>query len=146
MESNLYSSLHKKVSEIIGKHLDEFHYPTIIFDAGSGEGSHLQKIINECRDRAITGIGLDIAKEGIIMASKNYHNPIWLVGDFANIPQIDLSSHVFLNIRSSANYIEFKRILDPEGIIVKIVPRTNYLKELQEVIFTNSNKKAYTNG
>src|SRR5690625_6399395 len=26
MESNLYSSLHKKVSEIIGKHLDEFHY------------------------------------------------------------------------------------------------------------------------
>src|SRR5699024_5823814 len=35
MESNLYSSLHKKVSEIIGKHLDEFHYPTIIFDAGS---------------------------------------------------------------------------------------------------------------
>src|SRR5690625_4925468 len=62
MESNLYSSLHKKVSEIIGKHLDEFHYPTIIFDAGSGEGSHLQKIINECRDRAITGIGLDIAK------------------------------------------------------------------------------------
>src|SRR5699024_11981759 len=78
MESNLYSSLHKKVSEIIGKHLDVFHYPTIIFDAGSGEGSHLQKIINECRDRAITGIGLDIAKEGIIMASKNYHNPILL--------------------------------------------------------------------
>ncbi|MEI3610564.1 putative RNA methyltransferase [Pseudogracilibacillus sp. SO10305] len=146
MESNLYSSLHKKVSEIIGKHLDEFHYPTIIFDAGSGEGSHLQKIINECRDRAITGIGLDIAKEGIIMASKNYHNPIWLVGDLANIPLTDQSSHVVLNILSPANYMEFKRVLAPEGIIVKIVPRPNYLKELREVIFTNSDKKAYTNG
>src|SRR5699024_9131520 len=91
MESNLYSSLHKQVSVIIGKHLDEFHYTTIIFDAGSGESSHLQKIINECRDRAITGIGLDIAKEGIIMASKNYHNPIWLVDDLSNIPLTDNS-------------------------------------------------------
>src|SRR5699024_1452828 len=119
----------------------EFHYPTIIFDAGSGEGSHLQKIINECRDRAITGIGLDIAKEGIIMASKNYHNPIWLVGDLANIPLTDQSSHVVVNILSPANDMAFKRVLAPEGIIVKIVPRPNYFKELREVIFTISDNK-----
>src|SRR5699024_11637555 len=49
-------------------------------------------------------------------------------------------------ILSPANYMEFKRVLAPEGIIVKIVPRPNYLKELREVIFTNSDKKAYTNG
>src|SRR5699024_10366492 len=146
MESNLYSSLHKKVSEIIGKRLDEFHYPTIIFDAVSGEGSHLQKIINECRDRAITGIGLDIAIEGIILASKHYPNPIWLVGDLANISLTDQSRHVVLNILSPANYMEFKRVLAPEGIIVKNVPRPNYLKELREGIFTNSDKKSYTNG
>src|SRR5699024_6097387 len=46
MESTIYSSLHKKVSVIMGKPLDELHHPTIIFDAGSGEGSHLQTIIN----------------------------------------------------------------------------------------------------
>src|SRR5699024_4290048 len=72
--------------------------------------------------------------------------PIWLVGDLANIPLTDQSSHVVLNILSPANYMEFKRVLAPEGIIVKIVPRPNYLKELREVIFTNSDKKAYTNG
>src|SRR5699024_11704479 len=113
IESNYYFTLHKIFSEIIGKNIYEFHYSTIIFDAESGEGSHLQKIINECRDRAITGIGLDIAKEGIIMASKNYHNPIWLVGDLANIPLTDQSSHVVLNILSPANYMEFKRVLAP---------------------------------
>src|SRR5699024_4119165 len=96
----------------------------------SGECSHLQKIINECRNKARTGIGLDIAKEGIIMASKNYHNPIWLVGDLANIPLTDQSRHVVLNILSPANYMEFERDLAPEGIIVRIVPRPNYLTEL----------------
>ncbi len=145
MESNLYSSLHEKVSEIIGEHLDESHNPTIIFDAGSGEGSHLQKVIDECRNKKITGIGLDIAKEGIIMASKNYYNPIWLVGDLADIPLTNQSCQVILNILSPANYTEFKRVLAPEGIIVKIVPRPNYLKELREVIFTDSNKRTYTN-
>src|SRR5699024_8325158 len=103
------------------------------------------KIINECRDRAITGIGLDIAKEGIIMASKNYHNPIWLVGDLANIPLTDQSSHVVLNILSPANYMEFKRVLAPEGIIVNNVSRPNYLKGLREVTCTNSYNKAYNN-
>src|SRR5699024_12697843 len=80
------------------------------------------------------------------MASKNYHNPIWLVGDLANIPLTDQSSHVVLDTLSPANYMEFKRVLAPEGIIVKIVPRPNYIKELREVIFTNRDKKAYTNG
>src|SRR5699024_12747076 len=84
--------------------------------------------------------------ERSILASKNYHKLIWLVGDLANIPLTDQSSHVVLNILSPANYMEFKRVLAPEGIIVKIVSRPNYLKELREVIFTNSDKKAYTNG
>src|SRR5690625_2473648 len=49
MESNLYFSLHKKILEIISNYLDESYNPIVIFDAGCGEGSHLQKIINECR-------------------------------------------------------------------------------------------------
>src|SRR5690625_5142846 len=35
MESNLYSSLHEKISEIISEHLDNSHNPIILFDAGS---------------------------------------------------------------------------------------------------------------
>ena len=145
MESNLYSSLHEKISEIIRKHFGLSHCSTIILDAGCGEGSHLQKVVDKCRNEAITGIGLDIAKEGIIMASKHYQNPIWLVGDLANIPLTNQTCHVVLNMLSPANYIEFKRVLAPGGIIVKIVPRPNYLKELREMLFTNRNKKTYTN-
>src|SRR5699024_514502 len=80
------------------------------------------------------------------MRSKNYHKPIWLVGDLATFPLPDHSSHGGLNILSPANNMEFNRVLAPEGLIVKIVPRPNYLKALREVIFTNSDKKASTNG
>lgn len=145
IESNLYASLHGQISKIIMEHLGEAHNPTVILDAGCGEGSHLQRILDEWHNGATTGIGLDIAKEGIIIASKNYQNPVWLVGDLVNIPLTDRSCHVVLNILSPANYLEFKRILAPGGIIVKILPHPNYLKELREVIFAGSNKETYTN-
>jgi len=49
------------------------------------------------------------------MAYKNYQNPIWLVGDLANILLTSQSCHVILNILSPANYMEFKRVLASEN-------------------------------
>src|SRR5699024_12497689 len=107
----------------------------------SGECSHLQKIINECRNKARTKIGLDIAKESIIMASKNYHNPIWLVGDLANIPLTDQSSHVVLNMPSPANYMDFNRVLAPEGLIGRVVRRPSSFRVLRRQIGRATGKK-----
>src|SRR5699024_11259625 len=78
-------------------------------------------------------MGLDVSKEGVIMAAKNYKDTIWLVGDLANTPIGDGSCQVILNIFSPANYMEFKRVLAPNGLVVKVVPRANYLKELRQV-------------
>src|SRR5699024_11433583 len=56
---------------------------------------------------------------------------LWLVGDLANTPIGDGSCQVILNIFSPANYMEFKRVLAPNGLVEKVVPRANYLKELR---------------
>lgn len=144
MESNLYSNIHEIISEKITKHMDYIEQ-AIVLDAGSGEGSHLHKIINEPQNhKMLTGIGLDISKEGILMAAKNYAEPTWLVGDLANIPLADQTIHVLLNILSPANYQEFKRILAPEGLIIKIIPRANYLQELRTEILAED-KRDYSN-
>ncbi|WP_077319094.1 putative RNA methyltransferase [Virgibacillus proomii] len=145
MKSNLYTFLHEKISEVIGKYLDASHAPAVILDAGCGEGSHLQRILEECNNDSITAIGLDISKEGIVMAAKNYQSPIWLVGDLANAPLEDQSYQVVLNVLSPANYMEFKRILTSDGLIIKVVPRSNYLKELREALFIDKNKRDYDN-
>lgn len=145
MESNLYGLLHQKISKVIKGQMEQPDFPFLILDAGCGEGSHLQKILDECRNESIMGVGLDISKEGIILAAKKYKEPIWIVSDLAKSPLQNQSLHVILNILSPSNYKEFKRILVPEGLVIKVVPGLNYLKELREALFQNTKKKAYKN-
>ncbi len=106
-----------------------------------GEGSHLQRII-EGSNIPATGIGLDISKDGILLASKRYENSIWIVGDLAKSPFGDQSFHIILNILSPSNYKEFKRLLVQDGLVIKVVPRPDYLKELREVLYDDMEKKS----
>ncbi|MCC0673847.1 hypothetical protein IC216_17830 [Clostridioides sp. ES-S-0145-01] len=50
-----------------------------------------------------------------------------------------------LNIISPANYKEFTRVLTDDGIIAKIVPKSNYLKEIRTSIQGNIKNNDYDN-
>lgn len=141
MESNLYSPLHEAMETVITKHMVVSRTPLLIADLGCGEGSHLQKMIEKWKGSTITGVGLDIAKEGILMAAKRYGNGIWLVGDLAKLPFRNQSVQVILNILSPSNYQEFKRILDRDGLVIKVVPLPGYLQELREALYDTPDKK-----
>jgi 23S rRNA (guanine745-N1)-methyltransferase len=134
-ESNLYENMQESITTIINQYTEN---SIMLADMGCGEGSHLQKIANAIP--TIASVGIDLSKEAIVTAAKRYEKPIWLVGDLANLPLMDQSFHVILNILSPSNYKEFMRILDPNGLIIKVVPSQHYLKELREAIFENTNK------
>src|SRR5699024_10863755 len=119
-----------------------------IVDMGAGEGSHLYHISNKLQsnfDKTVVGIGLDISKEGILEAAKNYENNIWIVADLAKTPMIDRTVDVMLNILSPSNYEEFNRLLKDDGIMIKIVPREGYLKELRQYFYGESKNRDYSN-
>ena len=141
-DAELYGPIHQKIAALINIELTE---DALLFDAGSGEGSHLEKILDEVNDKKLTGIGLDISKEGVMMAAKNYETPIWVVGDLANPPLADESCQFILNFLSPANYSEFKRILTEDGIIIKVIPGSGYLKELRNELFSNTDESEYEN-
>lgn len=143
-DRDFYSLLHETIARIINENTD-YRKDIVIFDAGCGEGSHLNKILEKCGREGLTGIGLDISKEGIRMAAGRYNECLWLVGDLANPPLSDHSCHVILNILSPANYKEFKRLLAPDGLVIKVVPRSNYLRELRMAFFAVTEKKPYSN-
>lgn len=145
VESDLYGMMHQKVSKIISKNFLQSKKPSIILDAGSGEGSHLQRILETAETSGLIGVGLDISKEGIRMAASNYKEEIWFVGDLANIPTENKAVNIILNILSPANYLEFKRVLSHEGLMIKVVPGPDYLKELRHFIFNNTEKESYEN-
>lgn len=145
MESNLYLPMHQAITKVIKEHADFSIDPFMMVDLGCGEGSHLQSILNECHMPSMIGVGLDISKEGIMMAAKSYETPIWLVGDLAKSPLQDGAYQVILNILSPSNYNEFKRVLSSNGLVIKVVPHSHYLKELRETLFVGSEKKNYQN-
>ncbi|MFD2639532.1 putative RNA methyltransferase [Piscibacillus salipiscarius] len=129
IQHGVYKPLHDKISELIGQRQS-------VIDLGCGEGSHLAKI-TELVNHDMIRAGLDIAKEGVMTASKYHLDAIWCVGDLAQVPFKDSSFDVVLNILSPANYGEFKRLLSDDGFVIKVFPNSGYLKELREAFYNN---------
>lgn len=123
------------------------HDQLILLDAGCGEGSHLAQLVSRLRttNQPVLGIGLDIAKDGIRLAASTYADLIWCVADLARSPFQAAQCDVILNILSPANYAEFKRLLKPDGIVIKVFPGANYLQELRTALYAGSSKETYQN-
>lgn len=136
------------VMGIIRKNMSGFNSNNIkVLDAGCGEGFHLSRIINGLRketEMSLQGVGIDISKGGIQIAAKNYKDIIWCVADLARIPFMDKQFEVILNILSPSNYGEFKRIVRNEGILIKVIPGSDYLKELRKVFYMETEKEIYS--
>lgn len=143
-----YEPLDKAISTLITPLFKDLSRPLRIIDAGCGEGSHLVRIkenLLTSLGREPLGIGIDIAKEGIQLAARSYKRIFWSVGDLARCPFADKQFDILLNILSPANYGEFTRILTPEGIILKVIPAPDYLKELRMIYFEEPEKQDYSN-
>lgn len=136
IESGLYDVLEDKIAEKIAG-------VKTVLDTGCGEGSHLARIMSQLE--GAIGVGIDIAKEGILTAARHYSEQIWCVGDLAKSPYSEESFDVILNILSPANYEEFKRLLSPDGCVVKVVPQSGYLQELRAQLYADSEKETYSN-
>ncbi|MFJ7935078.1 methyltransferase domain-containing protein [Sporosarcina sp. NPDC096371] len=112
----------------------------VILDAGCGGGTHLSTILSRLTGD-VTGVGIDLAKEGITAAAKEYPGAIWSVADLANCPFQTEKFDTILNILSPANYAEFTRLLKPGGLFVKAVPESGYLKELRDIFYEDKGQK-----
>lgn len=135
IDSGLYDPLEEKIAELIGE-------AKTVLDTGCGEGSHLARIMTQKQG---IGIGIDIAKEGILAAARHYPKQIWCVGDLAKSPFAKTSFDVILNILSPANYEEFKRLLTSNGCVVKVVPQSGYLQQIRSQLYADSAKETYSN-
>lgn len=148
IEGAFFEPLSHAIAKVINNHDDKTIETISILDTGCGEGSHLFNICDIVSSdfyKRVVGVGIDISKEGIMVASKNYTNKIWAVADLSNTPFKNTQFDVILNILSPSNYAEFKRVLKPDGIVIKVVPQSHYLKELREHLFQKPEKQNYSN-
>ena len=138
MSSGFFNQVLEFITHKVREHI-EGREQAFILDAGCGEGTHLSAIRSQLPGKT-TGVGIDLAKEGITAAAKEYPGSVWSVADLANCPFQESQFDVILNILSPANYAEFTRLLKPDGLFVKAVPESGYLKELRAVFYDNEER------
>ncbi len=134
-----FSPVQKEIAVIISR-IQSPRKQAAVLDAGCGEGSHLDAVCRLLQPAfSVTGIGIDISKEGVLQAAKGFgdHN-IFAVADVADTPFADSSFDVILSVLSPWNYKECSRLLRKGGTVIKAVPRRDYLKEVREFFFGDS--------
>lgn len=145
--SGFFDPLNKVISQKIINQL-LVNESARILDAGCGEGSHLINIQEEISRNIsfpLLAVGIDISKEGINTAAAEYFNAIWCVADIANCPFSNHQFNYILNILSPANYSEFHRLITDDGMVIKVIPERDYLKELRDIFYEGSEKQVYSN-
>lgn len=118
-----------------------------VLDAGCGEGSHLSEIRRLTQDSTmkLLGAAIDISKEGVCIASREYPDNIWCVGDVANLPFANQQFNFIVNILSPSNYAEFRRVLSDDGMVIKVIPGNDYLRELRTFFYRKTAKSVDSN-
>lgn len=134
--AGLYSPLLQKLLNICTdyQHTMSAERTLSILDAGCGEGYFAANLQQQIQSAEV--LALDLARSALQMAAKTYRQSglYCLIADLANLPLPDDSMDVILNLLSPANYHEFKRVLKPGGLLIKVIPGSQYLAEVRDYL------------
>ncbi|KGF30758.1 methyltransferase domain-containing protein [Streptococcus infantis] len=141
LEAGFYQAILEGISDILATKPSA----KTVLDIGCGEGFYSRKLQESHSDKIF--YAFDISKDSVQIAAKSETNWAvnWFVGDLARLPIKDASMDILLDIFSPANYGEFRRVLSKDGILIKVVPTENHLKEIRQMVQDQLTKKDYSN-
>ncbi|MGC0304016.1 MULTISPECIES: putative RNA methyltransferase [unclassified Streptococcus] len=141
LEAGFYQAILETISDLLANS----ETSTTVLDIGCGEGFYSRKLQENHPDK--TFYAFDISKDSVQIAAKSEPNWAvnWFVGDLARLPIKDASMDILLDIFSPANYGEFRRVLSKDGILIKVIPTENHLKEIRQKVQDQLTNKDYSN-
>lgn len=113
-----------------------------ILDVGCGEGYYSNQL--SCVDK-LNIFAFDISKDAISLATDYSREINWCIADLSNLPFKDRSMDIIVDVLTPANYKEFKRVLNNQGLLIKVVPGDEYLKEIRNAVSGKLKSKSYSN-
>ena len=140
-EAGVYAPVIAALSEAIERYVKKEH--PVLLDAGCGEGYYTKAV---CPERNMTRIGFDLSKEAVRLAARGQAEAAFFAADLKNIPMADHSVNVLLDVFTPANYAEFARVLAPGGVVMKLAPRSGYLRQLREAAAQHLRRSEYDGG
>lgn len=100
-----------------------------LLDAGCGDGWYLNALLTRHPDWC--GAGVDISRDAIMAATDQPCAAVWCTADLRRLPFRDGCFTAVLDVLTPANYAEFARVLTADGLLVKVYPGREYLRELR---------------
>lgn len=109
----------------------------LLLDAGCGEGKYTCDALNALRNagKIAAAVGVDISKDALIGAAKRDKSLTLAVASSAALPMMDESADIVLNIFSPFAAEEFRRVLKPDGVLIRAWPLEKHLWELKTLIY-----------
>ena len=141
LEAGFYQAILEGISDLLTTNPSA----KTVLDIGCGEGFYSRKLQESHSDK--TFYAFDISKNSVQIAAKSEPDWAvnWFVGDLARLPIKDASMDILLDIFSPANYGEFRRVLSKDGILIKVIPTKNHLKEIRQKVQDQLTNKDYSN-
>jgi 23S rRNA (guanine745-N1)-methyltransferase len=129
LEQKHYSPLVKKLTSILRASLP--HGSTLL-DIGCGEGYYLEYLCNELQCK---GLGIDIAKEAVRMATKRRFGAQLAVSSSNKLPYFDGSVDAAICVFSPISVTEIKRVLKPGAPLLMVGPGERHLHTLATLVY-----------
>ena len=123
-DAGLYAPVQEAVASMVAR-----FSPTVVVDTGCGEGAYLSAVAAPQR------LGIDIAKDGIRLASRRYRDARWAVASSYHLPVDDSVADVVLSVFAPRPFDELHRVLRPGGVVVVASPGPDHLTGLTELIY-----------
>ena len=128
-----YAPLAEKLSDFVRKALPSEGEATVL-DCGCGEG-YYSRLINELIDNTQASLyGIDISKHAIKKAASITPQHLAVASSY-DIPLPDHSIDVAFSVFAPFSEQEMKRILKPDGTLVRVLPGPKHLIELKRIIY-----------
>lgn len=113
-----------------------------IYDSGCGEGYYLAVLSAllsapelSSKSHEFTYSGHDISKPAVLAASKRNKDKQLVVASTINIPVVNDSQDIILQVFAPSCASEYARVLQANGMVITVDPAANHLFELKEMVY-----------
>lgn len=108
-----------------------------VLDSGCGEGYYTAGIWRSLTEagRSVRMAGIDISKFALRWAAKRAPEVEFAVASAYHLPVADGSANLLVNCFSPLGLEEFRRVLKPGGCFFYVVPASDHLWELKEILY-----------
>lgn len=126
-----YHKLAEALTEVIKTH--QGVSSQTLLDAGCGEGYYVN-FVNE-QSPQLDCYGIDISKDAVRLAAKQYKDIEFAVASIAQLPIQDKSVDFILSVFSPRNLPEMTRVARDNALLIVATPGKNHLEALRAIIY-----------